>query len=289
MKEKIGFIGLGIMGKPMARNLVHAGYTLYVFSSGAASVRELEKEGAISASSPKKIAELSDIIITMLPDSPQVKEVAFGNDGLIEGLSKGKLFIDMSTIDAATEIEIHERFAAIGVDTLDAPVSGGDVGAKAGSLSIMAGGSKNAFNRALPLFQILGKRINHIGATGAGQIAKSCNQIATALATQGVIEAFSLAASAGIDLARLKEVLSGGFADSRTLAVSGERMIKRDFSPGFKLKLYTKDLRIAKQAAAERSVNLPGTQLLHNEMQQLVSEGKGELDFSALIHLFENN
>ncbi len=280
---------MGIMGKPMATNLIHAGYTLYVFSSGAASIQELEKDGAIGVLSPKKIAALSDIIITMLPDSPQVKAVAFGNDGLIEGLSKGKLFIDMSTIDAATEIEIHERFAAVGVDTLDAPVSGGDVGAKTGSLSIMAGGSEAAFNRALPLFQILGKKINHIGATGAGQIAKSCNQIATALATQGVIEAFSLAASAGIDLARLKEVLSGGFADSRTLAVCGQRIINRDFYPGFKLKLYTKDLRIAKQAAAERSVNLPGTQLLHNEMQQLVSEGKGELDFSALIHLFENN
>lgn len=278
---------MGIMGKPMAINLVRSGYRLHVFDINRDALQELQKEGAVITGSPEALAKRCDIIISMLPDSPQVKEVVFGKEGLLAGLSAGKLFIDMSTIDAATEIEIHEKCKQIGVDTLDAPVSGGQIGAESGSLSIMVGGSKTSFERAVPVFQVLGKRISHMGEIGSGQITKSCSQIATALATQGVIEAFTLAKSAGVDLAKVREALLGGFAESKALLITGDKIIRQDFSPGFKLKLYSKDLRIAQNAATERSLNLPGTQLMSREMETLLQEGKGELDFSALIQVLE--
>lgn len=287
MKPVIGFIGLGIMGRPMARNLIRSGYQLYVFNSSEKAIAELQQAGAMRTASPKEVAQKTDIIISILPDTPQVKAVALGQNGLIEGLSAGKLFIDMSTIDAAAGMEIQERFAAIGVDTLDAPVSGGQAGAEAATLSIMVGGKREAFERALPVFQVLGKKISHMGDSGAGQITKSCNQIATALATQGVIEAFTLARSAGIDIAKLREAMLGGFAESRVLSIAGEKMVRRDFAPGFKVGLYRKDLRIAQNAATERSLSLPGMELMAGEMEALLSAGKADLDFSALIQLFE--
>ncbi|MBS1661275.1 MAG: NAD(P)-dependent oxidoreductase [Bacteroidetes bacterium] len=266
------------MGKPMATNLINAGYPLIAYSRSNPDA---------TARSPKELAAASDIIICVLPDAPQIREVAFGKDGLLEGLKPSSLFIDMSTTDVATELEIQRRFEAKGVDTLDAPVSGGQPGAVNGSLSIMVGGRKESFERALPIFQVLGKNINHMGGHGAGQITKSCNQIATALITQGIIEAFTLAASAGIDLTRLKEVMSGGFADSRALSITGDKIIRRDFNPGFKLELYRKDLNIARQAALERALEFPGTELLFREMDSLLQKGKGALDFSALIQVFE--
>ncbi|HEY6899122.1 MAG TPA: NAD(P)-dependent oxidoreductase [Puia sp.] len=287
MKQTIGFIGLGIMGRPMAQNLVAAGYPLIVYSRSPDKLEALQKAGAKTARTPKELAANSDIIITILPDAPQIREVAFGKDGLFEGLKPKSIFIDMSTTDTATGPEIQKKFTSKDVDTLDAPVSGGEPGAISGSLSIMVGGKKESFERALPIFEILGKKINHMGGHGAGQITKSCNQIATALATQGIIEAFTLAAGAGIDLPRLKEVLSGGFADSRALSITGDKIIRRDFNPGFKLELYRKDLNIARQAAWERSLELPGTELLFREMDGLLQKGKGALDFSALIQVFE--
>lgn len=289
MGNNIGFIGLGIMGKPMAVNLIRAGYQLSVYDINQDALNDLAQRGAVIAKSLQDLAANSDIIISILPDSPQVKEVTMGKDGLLAGLSSGKLFIDMSTIDAATEIEIHERFRQIGVDTLDAPVSGGQPGAESASLSIMAGGSKAAFERAVPVFQALGKRISHMGDIGSGQITKSCSQIATALATQGVIEAFTLAKKAGVDLVKVREALLGGFAESKALSITGDKIIREDFSPGFKLKLYTKDLRIAQNAASSYSLSLPGTQLMFQEMETLLQAGKGELDFSALIQVLENN
>ncbi|MFZ2784923.1 MAG: NAD(P)-dependent oxidoreductase [Sediminibacterium sp.] len=283
MTKKIGLVGLGIMGKPMAMNLLKAGYALYVFDVNENALEAVKAQGAIVCGSPKELAGQTEIIITILPDSPQVKEVALGHNGLLEGISAGKLLIDMSTIDAATEAAIHEQFRAIGADTLDAPVSGGQVGAEQGSLSIMVGGERESFELALPVFQAIGKKISYMGKIGAGQITKSCSQIATALTTQGVIEAFALAESAGIDMAKVRDALSGGFAESRVLLITGDKIVRKDFAPGFKLKLYSKDLRIAKSAAAERSLSLPGTQLLSAEMDALVAAGKGELDFSALF------
>jgi len=283
----IGFIGLGIMGKPMAMNLLRAGHQLNVFVTNEKTLHELQQEGAVITVSPKELGRISDIVITMLPDSPQVREVTLREEGLFYGLSAGKLYIDMSTIDVATVLEIHGQFKTIGVAMVDAPVSGGEPGAISASLSIMAGGSPEAFERALPVFQVLGKKISHMGAIGAGQITKSCSQIATALATQGVIEAFTLAKSAGVGLAKVREALLGGFAESRVLSVTGEKIIREDFTPGFKLKLYRKDLRIAMNAAKERSLFLPGAALLSGEMEQLLQEGKGELDFSALIQVLE--
>jgi len=287
MESSIGFIGLGIMGKPMAINLLKAGYQLTVFDINEHALNDLRNAGAAIMGSLEELAKQCDIIISMLPDAPQVKAVALGENGLISGLASGKLFIDMSTIDAATELEIHEKYEEFGVDTLDAPVSGGQAGAESGSLSIMVGGKQHSFERALPFFRVLGKKISHMGNIGAGQITKSCSQIATALATQGVIESFTLANSAGVDIAKVREALLGGFAESRALSLVGERIIQRNFTPGFKLNLYHKDLRIAKRAADERSLSLPGTQLMFEEMEQLLQDGKGNLDFSALIHILE--
>ena len=287
MESKIGFIGLGIMGKPMAINLLKSGYKLWVFDINEKALEDLQNEGAIISHSPKALAKVCDIIISILPDSPHVIEVALGEDGLLYGIEAGKLFIDMSTIDAVTEVEIHKRFKEIGADTLDAPVSGGQVGAETGTLSIMVGGDRDPFERALPVLNVLGKKISHMGSIGAGQITKSCSQIATALTTQGVIEAFILAKSAGIEVSKVREALLGGFAESRVLLLTGDKIIRRDFTPGFKLKLYSKDLRIAQNAAAERSLLLPGTQLLSREMEALLLDGKGDLDFSALIQVLE--
>lgn len=276
------------MGKPMATNLINAGYTVNVYDINADAVNELKNKGASSPTTLKKLAEQSDIIITILPDSPHVKQVALGEQGLQGGLTPGKLFIDMSTIDAATEIEIGQVFNTLGVETLDAPVSGGQPGAEAGILSIMVGGSLTAFTRALPVFHVMGKRVMHMGANGAGQVTKSCSQIATALATQGVIESLTLAKRSGIDLTKVREALLGGFAESKALSISGDKMIREDFSPGFKLTLYHKDLRIAQDTANAYALSLPGTKLLSGEMEKMIADGKGDLDFSALIQLFQN-
>jgi 2-hydroxy-3-oxopropionate reductase len=284
--EKIGFIGLGIMGKPMAHHLLKAGYALSVLEKNKASA-ELVAAGATSWSTNKEVAANSDIVITMLPDSPDVEEVVFGIDGVLEGLHKGALFIDMSTIAPATAKKIYESLKAKDVEALDAPVSGGQVGAEAASLSIMVGGSEAAFKRALPLFQLMGKNVVLIGEAGAGQTTKACNQVIVGITIQAVAEAFALAKKAGVNLEKMREVLLGGFAQSRILDLHGKRIIEGNFKPGFKVKLHRKDLNIALMEGKELSVPLYGTSIVANQLDVLIAQGNEELDHSALGLLLE--
>jgi 2-hydroxy-3-oxopropionate reductase len=285
--ERIGLIGLGIMGKPMARNLLKAGYTLTVHDINRAAVDELAGEGAAAASSAKEAAEKSDVVIAMLPDSPDVEAVVLGPSGALEGVKKGALFIDMSTIAPSTSRKVYEWMRAKGVEALDAPVSGGEVGAVQATLSIMVGGSKEAFQRALPIFQVMGKNIVHMGEPGAGQVTKACNQIVVGVTMQAVAEALTLAKKAGVDPAKVREALLGGFAQSRILELHGKRMLDRNFQPGFKIKLHRKDLNIALQTGREVGVPLFTTSQVAELMNSLLAKGKGELDHSSLAMLAE--
>lgn len=284
--EKVGFIGLGIMGKPMAQNLIKACYSLAVLEKNQAS-GALVGAGATAYPSSKEIAQACDVVITMLPDSPQVEEVVLGPDGVLAGIREGALFVDMSTIAPSSAIRLYERLQEKGVEALDAPVSGGQVGAEAASLSIMVGGSQEAFERALPLFQAMGKNIVHIGEAGAGQTTKTCNQIIVGMTIQAVAEAFTLAQKAGVDLEKMREALLGGFAQSRILDLHGKRIIERNFEPGFKVRLHRKDLNIALQAGKDFSVPLFGSAQVAAQMDALLAQGKGEKDHSALALLLE--
>ena len=280
--ERIGFIGVGIMGKPMALNLLKAGYAVTVHDLNRQPVDELVQQGADSAGSARAVAEQSDVVITMLPDSPEVEAVVFGPDGVLDGIRKGMLFIDMSTIAPATSEKISEVLSEKDVEALDAPVSGGDVGAKAGTLSIMVGGTKAAFERALPLFQVMGKNIVHIGDAGAGQVTKACNQIIVGMTIQAVAEAMTLAKKAGVDIEKVRDALLGGFAQSRILDLHGKRILEGNFQPGFKIKLHRKDMNIALQTGRTLSVPLPGTAQVASQMDAIIAQGNGDLDHSAL-------
>ena len=282
--EKIGFIGLGIMGKPMSAHLLQAGHPLVVLKSSNAR-SELSALGAAVAASPKVLAEESDVVITCLPDSPEVESIVFGPDAVIEGVSSGMLFIDMSTIAPATAIKLNEEFSDKGVDCLDAPVSGGQAGAEAATLSVMVGGSEKAFERALPILEIMGKNIVRIGEAGSGQVTKACNQIVVGMTIQGVAEAMMLAKKAGVDMAKVRAALLGGFAQSKILDMHGQRLIDQNFKPGFKTKLHRKDMNIALQTGEELSVPLPGSALVAQQMDSLIAQGDGELDHSALALL----
>jgi len=284
--EKIGFIGLGIMGRPMALHLLKAGYPVAVLEKNKAS-GELVNAGARSFPTPASIAQHSDVVITMLPDSPEVTDVAAGKDGVLEGIRQGSLFIDMSTIAPATAKSLHEWMQKKGVEALDAPVSGGQLGAEGATLSIMAGGAEQAFQRALPIFQVMGKNIIHIGGPGSGQMTKACNQMIVGMTIQAVAEAFTLARKAGVDLGKMREALLGGFAQSRILDLHGKRIIERNFSPGFKIRLHRKDMNIALEAGKEFSVPLYGTAQVAAHMDALLAEGKGESDHSAIALLIE--
>ena len=277
--EKIGFIGLGVMGKPMAANLIKAGYSLVVHNRSDSAVKELVTAGAAAADTPSKVAHESDVVITILPDSPDVEQVALGKNGIVEGLSSGMLYIDMSTIAPAVSKTIGQTFSDQGVDSLDAPVSGGEIGAQNGALSIMVGGSQQAFERATPLFEVMGKNIVHIGDTGAGQVTKACNQIVVALTIQAVAEAMTLAQKAGVDTAKVRDALLGGFAQSRIL--------DRNFKPGFRTRLHRNDLAIALQTARELSIPLSGTALVAELMNAMLAKNMGDLDHSALALLIE--
>jgi 2-hydroxy-3-oxopropionate reductase len=285
--EKIGFIGLGIMGKPMAKNLLKAGYPLFILSSSA-TAEELKKEGATLLATPKAIAAEADIIITMLPDSPEVESMVTGDGNLLNAMRPGTLFIDMSTISPASSINIYNKFFQKGIEALDAPVSGGQTGAEAATLSIMVGGNEPAFQRALPVFEKMGKNIVLIGKTGAGQTAKACNQIIVGMTIQAVAEALTLAKKSGVDVAKVRSALSGGFAQSKILDVHGQRIIDRNFKPGFKIKLHRKDMRIALQAGKDLSVPLPGSSVVASQMDAMLAEGKGDLDHSALALYLES-
>jgi 2-hydroxy-3-oxopropionate reductase len=288
MSTTIGFIGLGIMGKPMARNLMKAGYKLVVYNRSRASMDELAAEGAATADNPKAVAEQSDVVITMLPDSPQVQEVMTGENGVLAGAKAGTLVIDMSTISPVVTQEVAKVAQEHGVRMLDAPVSGGDVGAQQGTLSIMVGGSAEDFEQAKPIFEVLGKTIVHVGDIGAGQVVKACNQIVVALTIEAVSEALVLGSKAGVDPAVIIKVLSGGLAANRVMEVRGPNFLKHDFQPGFKIALHHKDLGIALSAGREYGVVLPITALVDQMLEALKLRGQGDQDHSAILTLIEN-
>ncbi|MGI0492730.1 2-hydroxy-3-oxopropionate reductase [Alkalinema pantanalense CENA528] len=287
MMERIGFIGLGIMGKPMTRNLLKAGYSVAVYNRSPEPIAELVAEGAIATSSPQHLAEQVDVVITCVPDSPDVEAVVLGDRGIIHGVRSGMLYIDMSTIAAATSRKLYTALQDQGVSALDAPVSGGDIGAQQGTLSIMVGGDQAAFDRALPILQVLGKNIVRIGDAGAGQITKACNQIVVALTVQAVAEAFTLAQKSGVDPAKVREALLGGFAQSRVLEVHGQKMLDRNFNPGFKLDLFRKDMNLVLQTARQEKLALMGSAQVTELMNALQAQGKGDLDFLSVLTLYE--
>src|SRR5919201_2597580 len=288
MAERIGFIGLGIMGKPMARNLLRAGYALVGYNRSPAPARELAAEGAETADSPRSVAERSDVIITMLPDSPQVQDVVAGPGGVLDGASAGTLLIDMSTISPVVTQELARAAHERGVAMLDAPVSGGDVGAQQGTLSIMVGGREEDFRRAAPIFHALGKTVVHAGSHGAGQVVKGCNQIVVALTVEAVSEALVLGSKAGVDPAVIIRVLSGGLAANRVMEVRGPNFLEHDFEPGFRIDLHHKDLGIALAAGREYGVALPSTAAVNEMLQALRSRGMGDRDHSALLTFVED-
>jgi 2-hydroxy-3-oxopropionate reductase len=290
MAERIGLIGLGIMGKPMARNLVKAGYELVVHNRSRGAVDELvaESEAITAASRPREVAEQVSTIVTMLPDSPDVTEVVFGEDGLFGAMAEGGLLIDMSTIAPATAIEVRNAFAEKGVAVLDAPVSGGDKGAIAGTLSIMVGGEEADFERAKPIFEAVGKTIVHVGAAGAGQTVKACNQVVVAINFAAVSEALVLGARAGVDPEKIIQVLNGGLAASRVMEMRGPTMIEHNFEPGFRVNLHRKDLNIALSTGKSYDVPLPVTALVGQFFDALNAKGRGEMDHSSLLSLFED-
>ncbi len=286
--ERVGFIGLGIMGKPMARNLMKAGYSLIVYNRSRGPVDELVSAGAKAGASPRAVAEDGDIVITMVPDSPDVQQVVLGRDGVLEGLRRGSVLVDMSTISPIVARELAAAVEGKGAHMLDAPVSGGEKGAIEGTLSIMVGGPREVFVRVQPLFQAMGKNIIHIGAHGAGQVTKACNQIVVALTIQAVSEALVLAAKAGVDPAKVREALLGGFAQSRILDLHGQRMLDRNFAPGFRVRLHQKDLNIALATGRTLGVPLPGTAVVQEAFTALVGLGRKDLDHSSLVTLEED-
>jgi 2-hydroxy-3-oxopropionate reductase len=286
---KIGFIGLGIMGKPMALNLLRAGFDLTVFNRSRPAIDELVAAGANAAATPAELAQACDVTITMLPDSPDVESVVLGTEGIASVMRAGSLFIDMSSIAPDVSRRIAETLAARGVSALDAPVSGGEKGAIEGTLSIMVGGEGSAFERAAPIFAALGKNVVHIGGPGAGQVAKACNQIVVAVTIEAVAEAIGLAAASGVDPAKVRSALLGGFAQSRILDLHGQRMLDRAFTPGFKAKLHLKDMRIATEAAENAGIDAPAARLLRERLLTLVERGGGERDHSALFQLVEES
>jgi 2-hydroxy-3-oxopropionate reductase len=285
--DRLGFIGLGIMGRPMARHLLDTGSPLTVHSRSPGPVDELVGAGAERAESPAAVGAASDVVITMLPDTPDVEQVLFGPDGVASTASAGSLVIDMSSIDPIATGAFAGRLADQGVDMLDAPVSGGEKGAIDASLSIMVGGSPEAFLRASPVLAAMGKSIVHVGPGGAGQVAKACNQLVVAATIEAVAEALALAARAGVDAAKVREALLGGFAGSKILEVHGQRMLDRAFDPGFRARLHRKDARIVLEAAAQVGAAVPAFEVVARQLDELVAEGGGELDHSALYTLLD--
>lgn len=286
-RPTIGVIGLGIMGKPMARNLIKAGYSLVVHNRSRGPVEELAGEGAATADSPRAVAERADVVITMLPDSPDVEAVLAGEDGVFAGARRGLIVIDMSTISPVVAQNLAKAAAAKGVTMLDAPVSGGDKGAIAGTLSIMVGGDAATFERMQPIFATLGKTIVRVGESGAGQVVKACNQVVVALTIEAVSEALVLGSKAGVDPAKILQVLGGGLAGNRVMELRGPNFLQHSFAPGFKARLHQKDLSIALAAGHAYGVPLPSTGLVDQLFQALAVAGKGDLDHSALLTVLE--
>jgi len=282
--EHIGFIGLGVMGKPMAKHLVAAGHHLTVHNRSRGAVDELVAAGATAAASAAEVAKASTIVITMLPDTADVERVITGADGVLAGLQRGGVVIDMSSISPVATERLAAAVADKGGAMLDAPVSGGEIGAINAALSIMVGGDEAVFTRVRPVLAVMGnaEKIVYIGRSGAGQICKICNQVAIGGALAGVSEAFALAKKAGVDAARVRQALLGGFAASRVLEVHGERMLVDNYKPGFRAKLYQKDMRLANEAASANGVSMPANAVVAQLLNALIASGGADLDYAAL-------
>jgi 2-hydroxy-3-oxopropionate reductase len=287
MGERVGYIGLGIMGRPMALNLRKAGYPLWVFARREAAMAPLVAAGATPCGSPREVAERADVVFVNVSDTPDVEQVVLGPDGIVEGARPGSVVIDNSTISPSATRRIAAALRDKGVELLDAPVSGGQQGAIDGTLSVMVGGSTAAFERALPLLRSIGRNIVHVGETGAGQVAKACNQVVIAQTVAAVAEGLLLATAAGVDPAKVREALLGGFAASKALEVHGQRMLERNYAPGFMARLHQKDMRIVLETAHELGLPLPGATLVAQYVNALVGRGEGELDSAALATVLE--
>ena len=284
---KIGFIGLGIMGRPMAGHLLDGGHEVVTASHRTPPAQELLDKGLVLVDSAQEVAAAAEVVIVMVPDTPQVEAVLFGETGVAEGLSSGKLVIDMSSISPIATKDFAARIEALGCDYLDAPVSGGEVGAKAASLTIMVGGKPAAFERATPIFELMGKNITLVGGTGVGQTTKVANQIVVALTIEAVAEALVFASKAGANPAKVRQALMGGLASSRILEVHGERMIKRTFDPGFRIELHQKDLNLALQGAKSLGLALPNTATAQELFNTCVAHGGAGWDHSAMVRALE--
>ncbi len=283
---KVGFIGLGIMGKPMAGHLIKGGHQVWLASRSGVP-QELTSAGGVACASGREVAQHAEVIVTMVPDTPDVEKVLFGADGVEQGLAGGKVIVDMSTISPVATKEFARRIAAHNCEYLDAPVSGGQVGAQNATLTIMVGGPETAFARVKPLFDLMGKTITHIGPNGTGQVTKLANNIVVALNIEAVAEALVFAAKAGADPAKVRQALLGGFAASRILEVHGERMIKRTFEPGFRIGLHQKDLNIALTVARELGIGLPNTASAQELFNACVARGGKKWDHSAMVKALE--
>ncbi len=284
---ELGFIGLGIMGKPMAGHLLKAGHKVYVYDIGPASVSELQRQGAIPCASSKEVAEKVGIVFLIVPDTPNVDAVIFGNNGVAEGIKAGSIVVDMSSISPIATKEFARKLKAMHVEMLDAPVSGGQVGAQNASLSIMVGGSAETFDKIKPLFELMGKNIVLVGGNGDGQTCKVANQIVVALTIEAVGEALLFASKAGADPVKVRSALLGGFAHSRILELHGERMIKRAFEPGFRVRLHQKDLNLALESARTMGLSLPNTAMAQELFNAIAAGGGSDLDHSALVMALE--
>jgi 2-hydroxy-3-oxopropionate reductase len=284
--SNVGFVGLGIMGRPMAGHLLAGGHRLWVHSNKPAPA-ELTGKGAIDCRTSKEVARNADVVITMVPDTPNVADALFGPDGVAEGLSPGKVVVDMSSISPVETKQFAQRINALGCEYLDAPVSGGEVGAKAASLTIMVGGSEDTFAKVRPLLDLMGKNVTLVGGNGDGQTCKVANQIIVALNIEAVGEALLFASKMGADPAKVRQALMGGFASSRILEVHGERMIKRTFDPGFRIELHQKDLGLALSAARAIGMSLPNTATAQELFNACAAHGGAKWDHSALVRALE--
>ena len=287
MGQRVGYIGLGLMGKPMARNLMKAGFSLTVHNRSQAAVDELVGEGAQPASSPREVAENSDFVFTNLPDTPDVEMVVLGKDGVMEGCREDMIVIDNSTIKPETARNIAKVLSEVGVAALDAPVSGGDIGAKAGTLAIMVGGPREAYERALPVFEVIGKAITHVGESGAGQVAKACNQIMVAAQMVGMGELLILAQKSGVDPRKVIDAIKGGAAQCWALDVKPPRLFAGERGPGFKAYMMHKDLGIVIDSARTYGAPMPGTAVNMQLFEAMLQMGMRELDNSAVVGVLE--
>ncbi len=287
MALNIGFIGSGIMGQPMALNLMKRGYKLWVYARRPDTLASLLKAGAIACNSPQEVASHAEVVFTIVSDTPDVEQVIFGEAGIVHGARAGTVVVDMSTISPTATVDFARRLQAQGLEMLDAPVSGGEKGAIGATLSIMVGGKPEVFESIKPLFACMGKNIVHIGGHGAGQVSKACNQIVVAVTIEAVAEALTFARKNNVDPAKVREALMGGSAGSKILEVQGQRMLDNDFLPGFKLGLHLKDMRIVMEAAQQSGSAVPAAALVTQHFNSLMNTGDAELDSSALIKIVE--